>query len=75
MSPTLDYQRGRLPEALACWGKQLAAGRSWSDVEDEILTCCEGRVDLLTGLLIQAETLRGKARPAARWGSEVAAWN
>ena len=58
MSPTQDYQRGRFPEALACWGAQLAAGRSWSDVEGEILTCCDGRVDALTALLVQAETLR-----------------
>ena len=67
MSPTQDYLHGRLPEALALWGVQLAAGRSWTDIEAEILNCCDGRVDLLTQLLIEAETVR-QVVPGARSG-------
>jgi hypothetical protein len=58
MSPTQDDQQGRFAEALACWRAQLAGGRSWGEVESEIITFCQGRVDLLTRLLIEAETLR-----------------
>ena len=57
MSPTQEYLHGRLPEALRCWGAQLASGRTWSEVEAEIINCCQGRVDLLTQLLIEAETI------------------
>jgi hypothetical protein len=58
MSPTEEYQHGRLDRALTAWGAQLAAGRAWTEVEAEIISCCEGRVDRLTSLLIQAETVR-----------------
>jgi hypothetical protein len=58
MSPNQQYLHGRLPEALACWGAQLASGRTWTEVEAEIIDCCQGRVDLLTELLIEAETIR-----------------
>ena len=67
MSPTQEYLHGRLPEALACWGAQLAAGRAWTDIEAEIVDCCESRVDLLTQLLVEAETVRHVV-PAARCG-------
>jgi len=66
MSPTQDYQDGRSAEALARWGEQLAAGRSWPHVENEILTYCQGRVELVTRLLIQAETLRATAGATRR---------
>jgi hypothetical protein len=69
MSPTQDHIHGRVPEALARWAEQLAAGRSWVSVEDEILSSCQGRVDLLTGLLIQAETLCGNGQTAKQLGS------
>ena len=71
MSPTQEYSQGRLPEALALWGVQLAAGRSWPDIEAEILNCCDGRVDLLTQLLIKAETVRQVVPDArsSRWSS------
>ena len=71
MSPTQDYLHGRTAEALASWREQLAAGRSWSEVEDEIVRCCEGRVDLLTRLLLEAETLRGPAETAPHRGSRA----
>ena len=58
MSPTQDDQPGRFAQALARWRAQLARGRSWGEVESEIVTYCQGRVDLLTQLLIEAETLR-----------------
>jgi len=72
MSPIQDYQCGRFPEALGWWAAQLDAGRSWGDIEAEIIACCEGRADLLTQLLIAAETSRAfstgpgqcRARPA-----------
>lgn len=66
MSPTYDYQHGRIDEALVRWGKHLAAGRSWRDVEDEILYCCQGRVDLLTALLVQAEILSWEVDAGSR---------
>jgi hypothetical protein len=44
MSPNQQYLHGRLPEALACWGAQLASGRTWTEVEAEIIDCCQGRV-------------------------------
>jgi hypothetical protein len=69
MSPTQEYQRGRFAEALARWRAELAAGRSWDEVQAEIVACCEGRVDLLTGLLIEAETLRGSAEGTTRRAS------
>ncbi len=71
MSPTEEYQHGRLARALAGWGAQLSAGRSWTEVEAEIISCCEGRVDLLTGLLIQAETARSGADGARPRGSNA----
>ncbi len=71
MSPTEEYQHGRLARALAGWGAELSAGRSWTEVESEIITCCEGRVDLLTGLLIQAETARPSADGARQRGSSA----
>ncbi len=69
MSPTEEYQHGRLDRALTGWGGQLAAGRSWTEVEAEIISCCEGRVDLLTGLLIQAETVSSDAAAAGQRAS------
>jgi hypothetical protein len=74
MTPTQEYLHGRLPQALACWGAQLASGRAWLEIEAEIVRCCRGRVDLLTQLLIEAETVRAVApRPlcAHRSGSPV----
>jgi hypothetical protein len=71
MSPTQDYQHGRFADALGWWGAQLAAGRSWRDIEAEIVDCCQGRVDSLTRLLIEAETLREGSSAARRgdWSS------
>ena len=66
MSPTQKYPPGRFAEALAYWRAQLAAGRSWDEVEAEIIASCEGRVDLLTGLLIEAETQRVSGDGAPR---------
>jgi hypothetical protein len=71
MSPTQDYLHGRFADALACWGEELAAGRAWSEIEDEIVRCCEGRVDLLTALLVEAETLRAGMPGAPRRPSSV----
>lgn len=68
MSPTQEYQRGRLTEALARWSAQLAAGRSWTDIEAEIMDCCQGRVDLLTGLLLEAEVALACARARGMTG-------
>jgi hypothetical protein len=73
MSPTQEYQRGRFPEALARWSAELASGRSWFDIEAEIIECCGGRVDLLTGLLIQAETACAFAPGAAPGGYSTCA--
>lgn len=64
MSPTQEYQRGRVPEALMCWSADLAAGRSWREVQAEIIACCQGRIDLLTGLLLAAETVCERAQAA-----------
>ncbi len=64
MSPIEEYQHGHLARALTAWQGQLAAGRSWTEVEAEIISCCDGRVDLLTGLLIEAETGRSNAAGA-----------
>ena len=61
MSPTQDYECGRFSEALGWWAAQLAAGRSWGDIEAEIIGCCQGRADLLTQLLIAAETSRARS--------------
>ena len=74
MTPTQEYLHGRLPQALACWGAQLASGRAWPEIEAEIISCCRGRVDLLTQLLIEAETVRAVASGpwcAHRSGSAV----
>ncbi len=57
MSPTEDLSHGRIDEALAGWAEQLAAGRCWNEIQAEIVGCCEGRVDLLTELLVRTETL------------------
>ena len=73
MSPTQEYLHGRLPEALACWGAQLAAGRAWTDIEAEIVDCCESRVDLLTQLLVEAETVRSPVTRATRRTSSACA--
>jgi hypothetical protein len=64
MSPTQEYQRGRVPEALMRWSADLAEGRSWRDVEAEIIACCEGRIDQLTGLLLAAESVCDRAQAA-----------
>ena len=71
MSPTQEYLHGRLPEALTHWGAQLASGRSWSDIEAEIVASCRGRIDLLTQLLIEAETVRQvvPGSRSSRWSS------
>jgi hypothetical protein len=66
MSPTEEYQQGRLARALAGWSEELAAGRSWTEVEAEILSCCEDRVDSLTGLLLEAERARSSALGATQ---------
>ena len=55
MTPAQDYLDGRFTEALVQWADQLAVGRTWREVKAEIVSCCEGRVDLLTALLIHAE--------------------
>jgi hypothetical protein len=64
MSPTQEHPDERISQALTRWADQLAEGRSWSEVEDEIIRSCEGRVDLLTQLLIHAETQ--SSPPASR---------
>ena len=74
MTPTQEYLHGRLRQALACWGAELASGRAWPEIEAEIISCCQGRADLLTHLLIEAETVRAVApRPLCghRAGSAV----
>jgi hypothetical protein len=71
MSPTEEYQQGRLARALTGWGTELAAGRSWTEVEAEIISCCDGRVDLLTRLLLEAETVRTRALRGGRRASTV----
>ena len=66
MNPTPDYRQALLAGALQGWAEQLAAGRPWGDVEGEILACCHGRIDLMAGLLIHAETLRGNGGTATQ---------
>jgi len=66
MSPSQDPRHAPFVEALTGWAEQLAAGRSWIDIEDEILTLSHGRVDVLTALLLQAEALRGNTGAATR---------
>ena len=56
MSHSTTYVRGRFTEVLARWSEELAAGRSWAEVQSEILMSCQGRVDLLRQLLREAET-------------------
>ena len=78
MSPTRDYQQGRFAEALGWWGAQLAAGRSWRDIEAEIVDCCQGRVDLLTELLLEAETSRplywSRPAPVPAGAGDIGPW-
>src|SRR3712207_4964969 len=73
MSSTQDHLHGRFADALTSWGEQLAAGRSRSNIEAEIIARGEGRVDLRTDLLVEAETLRESAAGGARRASSPCA--
>jgi hypothetical protein len=53
-------------KALSRWREHLAAGKSWSKIEVEILAVCQSRVDLLTQLLIVAEETRPPERSRPR---------
>jgi hypothetical protein len=57
------HLKGHSSEPVARWRRQLAAGRSWSEVEVEVLIWSGARIDRLTRLLIEAETTTVPAWP------------